>query len=57
MLRMLTAVALLLSFSTAVAAQDAKAVVAAAHYGAFLCFCPVCEHVWDCDAVSFNPIS
>ena len=25
-----------------------KAVVAAAHFGEFMCLCPKCEHVWDC---------
>lgn len=35
--------------------QSDRAVVAAAHYGEFLCFCPACEHVWDCDAVLFIP--
>jgi hypothetical protein len=27
-----------------------KAVVAATHYGQQMCFCPACEHVWDCEA-------
>lgn len=27
-----------------------KAVVAATHYSQAMCFCPACEHVWDCDA-------
>ena len=25
-----------------------KAVVAATTYNELLCFCPTCEHVWDC---------
>ena len=25
-----------------------KAVVVATHFGEMMCFCPVCEHVWDC---------
>ena len=36
--------------STCPKCRSPKAVVAAAHYGEFLCFCPACEHVWDCDA-------
>ena len=36
-----------------------KAVVAATHYGALMCFCPQCEHAWNCpddgtQAVSFR---
>jgi hypothetical protein len=27
-----------------------KAVVAATHYDEMMCFCPACEHVWDCPA-------
>jgi ribosomal protein S27E len=30
--------------------RSPQAVVAAANFGEFLCFCPACEHVWDCDA-------
>jgi hypothetical protein len=30
--------------------QSPKAVVAATHYSVMMCFCPACEHVWDCDA-------
>ena len=26
-----------------------KAVVAATHYAHMMCFCPRCEHVWECD--------
>ena len=29
-----------------------KAVVAATTYQEQLCFCPQCEHVWDCDRPS-----
>jgi len=29
--------------------ESPKAVVAATHYGELMCFCPACEHVWDCD--------
>jgi hypothetical protein len=25
-----------------------KAVVAATLFGLMMCFCPICEHVWDC---------
>ena len=25
-----------------------KAVVVGTHYGEMMCFCPACEHVWDC---------
>jgi hypothetical protein len=26
------------------------AIVAATHYSSFACFCPACDHAWDCDA-------
>ena len=29
-----------------------KAVVAATHYSQMMCFCPACEHVWDCEAAT-----
>ena len=25
-----------------------KGVVAATHFGQMMCFCPTCDHVWDC---------
>ena len=25
-----------------------KGVVASTHYAEMMCFCPACEHVWDC---------
>ena len=28
--------------------DNEKAVVAATHYAELMCFCPACEHVWDC---------
>jgi transcription elongation factor Elf1 len=28
-----------------------KAVVAATNRSAMMCFCPVCEHAWDCEAI------
>ncbi len=27
-----------------------KAVVAATRFSEMMCFCPMCEHVWDCPA-------
>lgn len=35
--------------------QSPKGVVAAAHYTEFLCFCPACEHIWDCPGSVLNP--
>ena len=29
--------------------SNEKGVVAATHFGVMMCFCPACEHTWDCD--------
>ena len=34
-----------------------KAVVSATHYAVMMCFCPACEHVWDCDAPERNELA
>ena len=28
--------------------ESPKGVVAATHYSVQMCFCPACEHAWDC---------
>ena len=28
--------------------ESHQALVVATHYGEMMCFCPTCEHVWDC---------
>jgi len=30
------------------ACQSPKAVIVAIHYDEQMCFCPACQHVWDC---------
>ena len=35
---------------TCPACGSEKAVIAATYYSKLLCFCPACEHAWDCDA-------
>jgi hypothetical protein len=34
-----------------------KAVVAATHFSTQMCFCPACEHVWDCETPLITRLS
>ena len=34
--------------------QHNKALVVAAYFKRFNCFCPACEHAWDCDDTLTN---
>ena len=33
---------------TCPACKSPKALIAATHFGLQMCFCPTCEHAWDC---------